>query len=300
MYAIALVVFAAVGLGVCAVMRPAENIFRRRIRAESFREQAREIDLESNLIRRVGVPLARKTGGLFARVVPQNALRRLEHMLVMAGEPLSLPLYLAFWGGFVLFGGLVMFYLMLVRPDASPILFLIITVMVLGLTALSPYVILLQRVRKRQKSITRALPDALDLLVTCLEAGLGSDAAFAKVTEQSGGPLAEAFTLYLRQVGLGWPRRDALAQVAHRTRVRDLVRLARAVVQAEAVGSSLGDVLRVQAADLRLARKQRAQQAAQRAPVLMTIPLVLCFVPAMGIVVITPTIIGLLDFLSTI
>lgn len=300
LYAIALIVFAGVALAVWAVMRPTENIFRRRIRAESFREQAREIELESNLVRRVGAPLARKVGGLFARLVPKNSLRRLEHMLVMAGEPLSLPLYLAFWGGLVVFGGLVLFYIVLAKPDTSPIMFLMMTALVLALTAGSPYLILLRRVRNRQKSITRAMPDAIDLLVTCLEAGLGMDAAFAKVTEKTGGPLAEAFTLYLRQVGLGWPRRDALTQVAHRTGVRDLVRLASAVAHAEVVGSSLGDVFRLQAEDLRLARKARAQQAAHRAPVLMTLPLVLCFVPAMGIVIIVPTIISLMDFVNAL
>jgi tight adherence protein C len=200
----------------------------------------------------------------------------------------------------VLFGGLVLFYMMLAKPDASPVLIIMMSAMVLALTAGCPYVILLRRMRQRQMVITKALPDALDLLVTCLEAGLGSDAAFAKVAERSTGPLADAFNLYLRQVGLGRSRREALNHIAKRTGVRDLVRLASAVTQAEAVGSSLGDVLRMQAADLRLARKQRAERAAHRAPVLMTIPLVVCFVPAMGIVIIVPTIISLLDFVNAL
>jgi len=300
LFIIALVVFAAVAMGAWAVVMPRENIFRRRIRAESFREQVREVELESNVARRIGAPLARKAGDALARLVPQNSLRRLEHMLVMAGEPMTLPLYLAFWGALVLFGGLVLFYMMLAKPDTSPVLIIMMSAMVLALTAGCPYIILLRRVRERQMVITKALPDALDLLVTCLESGLGSDAAFAKVAERSTGPLADAFNLYLRQVGLGRSRREALGHIAKRTGARDLVRLASAVTQAEAVGSSLGDVRRVQAADLRLARKQRAEQAAHRAPVLMTIPLVACFVPAMGIVVIVPTIISLLDFVNAL
>ena len=295
---IAVVVFAAVSLAVWAAVRPKENIVGRRLQPGSFREEAREMALEGNLVHRIFVPLARKTGNLLARLIPQNALRRLEHMLVMAGEPVSLPLYLAFWAGMVLFGGLVVFYLLLSKPDTSLVLLLVISLLVLLLTVGSPYIILMRRVRNRQRIIIRALPDAVDLLVTCMEAGLGIDAAFAKVTDKTGGPLSEAFTLYLRQVSLGWPRRDAFAQVAERTGVGDLARLAAAVVQAEAVGSSLGDVLRVQSQDLRMARRQRAQQAAQRAPVLMTIPLVLCFVPAMGIVVVVPTMIGLLGFIG--
>ena len=128
-----------------------------------------------------------------------------------------------------------------------------------------------------------------------MEAGLGVDAAFAKVAEKTSGPLAETISLYLRQVGMGRPRRDALTYVAERTGARDLIRLAAAVTQAELVGASLGDALRMQAVDLRIARRQRAEQAARRAPVLMTLPLVACFVPAMGIVVVVPTLINLMN-----
>jgi tight adherence protein C len=152
-------------------------------------------------------------------------------------------------------------------------------------------------VKNRQKAITRSLPDSLDLLVTGVEAGLGVDAAFAMVTEKTGGPLAEAFTSYLRQVGLGRPRRDAFADIAERTGVMDLIRVAAAIAQAEQMGATLGDVLRVQAEDLRTLRRQRAEEAAQRAPVLMTIPMSLCFLPAMGAVVIVPSILNVMDFL---
>ncbi len=89
-----------------------------------------------------------------------------------------------------------------------------------------------------------------------------------------------------------------LTFVAERSGVKDLIRLAAAITQAELVGASLGDALRIQAKDLRMARRQRAEQAARRAPVLMTIPLVACFVPAMGIIVITPTLINLVNFIS--
>ena len=131
-----------------------------------------------------------------------------------------------------------------------------------------------------------------------MEAGLGVDAAFAKVAEKTTGPLADTFALYLRQIGMGRPRRDALTFVAERTGARDLIRLAAAVTQAELVGASLGDALRMQAVDLRMARRQRAEQAARRAPVLMTIPLVACFVPAMAIIVVTPTLINLMNYID--
>src|SRR5438094_9390699 len=136
------------------------------------------------------------------------------------------------------------------------------------MAAAGPYALLRRRANGRRKAITRALPDALDLLTTGVEAGLGVDAAFVMVTEKTGGPLSETFSNYLRQVGLGRSRRDALTDVADRSGVQDLIRVAASVAQAEQMGAVLGDVLRVQAEDLRLLRRQRAQERAQRAPVL--------------------------------
>jgi tight adherence protein C len=112
--------------------------------------------------------------------------------------------------------------------------------------------------------------------------------------------LADTVRLYLRQVGLGRSRRDALVYVADRTGVQDLIGLAASVAQGEELGTSIADVLRRQAEDLRVSRRQRAQAAAQRAPVLMTIPLVLCFMPAMAAVVVIPSILNLIDFTQTV
>ena len=298
LFAIAVAIFGTVALVVWVAFRPKENVIRQRIRSASYQERAEESPLEGSVLRRVIGPLVGRAGSLVARLVPHNAVRRIDHLLVMAGQPVSLPVYLAFWAGTVLFGGLFLFEVVLSRPDLPHLQLFGISLFVLFFAGYTPYMILMSRVRRRQKSIVRALPDALDLLVTCMEAGLGMDAAFAKVTEKTSGPLAEAFTLYLRQVGLGRARRDALAYVAERTGVPDLVRLAAAVVQAEAMGTTMGDVMRAQAEDLRLARRDRAREAAHKAPVLMTIPMVLCFLPAMGVVVIVPSMLNLVRFLG--
>ena len=298
---ITVVVFAAVALAVWAIFQPPkENILGRRVMPNSYRETAKEIALEGSLSQRVFAPFARKVGNLLTRLVPQDAVRRLEHMLVMAGEPVPMPIFLVFWVGLSALGVLFLFYVKLVKPDIGPSQFIIMGVLVLFFAVGTPYLILLRRVRNRQKSIVRALPDALDLMVTCMEAGLGADAAFAKVAEKTSGPISEAFTLYLRQVGMGRPRREALAYVADRTGVQVLVRLAASVVQAEAVGTSLGDVLRMQSEDLRVTRREKARSAAARAPVLMTIPMVVCFLPAMGVVIIVPSILNLFGFLENL
>ncbi len=301
LFFITIVVFAAVALAVWAVLRPPkEYILGRRVQPATYRESAKEIALEGSLSHRVFAPFARKVGNLLSRFVPQDALRRLEHMLVMAGEPVPMPIFLAIWAGLAGFGLLFLFYVKLVKPDIATMQLIGLTVGVLPLTMGGPYLILARKVRERQKKIVQALPDALDLLVTCMEAGLGADAAFSKLAEKTSGPISETFTMYLRQVGMGRPRREALAYVADRTGVQVLIRLASAVAQAEAVGTSLGDVLRMQSDDLRVARREKARQAAMRAPVMMVIPLVVCFLPAMGVVILVPSILNLLGFLGNL
>jgi len=112
------------------------------------------------------------------------------------------------------------------------------------------------------------------------------------------GALSQLFSSYLRQVGLGQPCRDALTDVAQRTGVQSLIKLAHTVAQATEVGTSMGDVLRVQAADLRTERRLRAQEAAQKAPVYMVIPLATCFLLVMVTVVIVPAVLNLLKFVG--
>jgi tight adherence protein C len=296
--AIAAVSFAAVTLTAWELLRPRESTVARRLRLSSYREVTRERRLEGGLLKRVLAPASRRAGRLLARLLPRNVLRSIDHMLVMANEPMSLSAYLTFWAATTLVGVLVLVYIALARPDMSSLQLLVMGLAILPLAVLSPFIILRRRVRMRQRGISRALPDALDLLVTSVEAGLGVDAAFAMVVEKTHGPLSETFTLYLKEVGLGRPRRDALDHVANRTGVDDLVRIAAAVVQAEEMGTTLGDVLRIQGQELRQTRWQRAHEAAQKAPVLMTIPLALCFLPAIVAVVIVPSVLNLIRFVG--
>jgi tight adherence protein C len=159
----------------------------------------------------------------------------------------------------------------------------------------TPYLLIRRRANKRKKQIERALPDALDLLMTCVEAGLGVDAAISVVAQRTKGPLSEKLTEYLKQVGLGQSRREALEDIASSSGARGLTRLAAVVAQATTVGTTMGDVLRIQSAELRENRRLAAREAAARAPIWMTIPLALCFMPAMGAVIVVPSVLHLLD-----
>lgn len=296
---IALLMFGAVSLGAFEVLRPKPDVVRRRIARDGApaREEPRS-RLDGSLLRRTVRPGAGRLGGLLARLLPTRWVSGVDRMLVMADEPWSLWGFLTAWASSIALGTFVVFYVILSSDGLSATQSFGLVALVVPFSVLIPYALLRNRVKKRHKAIVRALPDAMDLLVTTVEAGVGVDAAFALVVEKTEGPLSETFSLYLRQVGLGRGREDALVDIAERTGVPDLISIARAVHQGEELGTSLGDVLRVQANELRTVRRQRAQMAAQRAPALMTIPLALCFLPAMVAVVVVPSILNLFRFVS--
>ena len=144
----------------------------------------------------------------------------------------------------------------------------------------------------------KGLPDSLDLLTICVEAGLGLDQAFQRVTEKQSGPLADEIHQMLREIGLGKARRQALLDLAERTDIEDIRSFANAVIQTEQLGTSLAQVLRVQAQRLRVRRRQRAEQEARRAPVKMVFPLVFCLMPSLFIFILGPIIVNLVDYLT--
>jgi tight adherence protein C len=210
---------------------------------------------------------------------------------------MSLPTFLGFWAASVAVGIAACAFFVLRTERVSTPMWIVLAI-VLAVFTYAPHFSVRRRARRRQKRVIRSLPDTLDLLVTGIEAGLGVDAAIAMVTERTTGPLADALTLYLRQVGLGQGRGAALEYVSARSGAPDLIRLSKSITQAEVMGSTLGDVLRAQAEELRVVRRQRAQEAAQKAPVKMTIPLVLFFLPAMGLVVLVPSLLNLVRFIT--
>lgn len=297
--AIGILAFLAISLWAWVVLHHKPNVVRERMLAGLYHEAYRERRLEGNPLHRLLLPMLTRSGSLLARLLPHNLVRSIDHKLMMANEPMPLPVFLALWIG-IITAGVVGFFLASSAVDSGPTQMVSLGIVFILLPVLIPYTILRRRVRNRQRAIVRALPDALDLLMTSVEAGLGIDSAFALVSDKTRGPLAEAFVRYLRETGLGRPRREALLFVAQRTGVPDFVRIANAVAQSEELGSSLGDVLRIQADELRTVRRQRAQEAAQKAPVKMTIPLALCFLPAMIAVIVVPSVINLVNFVGDI
>jgi tight adherence protein C len=148
------------------------------------------------------------------------------------------------------------------------------------------------KARGRKERIRADLPDALDLLAVSVEAGLGFDAALAKINEHMEGPLAEEFGLTLSEMRIGESRSEALKRLSERVDAQELSAFTRALIQADQLGTSLGRILRVQAADARLRRQAAAEERAMKAPIKMLFPTVLFIFPAMFLVILGPAILN--------
>ena len=151
---------------------------------------------------------------------------------------------------------------------------------------------------KRQETIQRTLPDALDMLTVSVEAGLGFDAALAQVARNTQGPIAGEFFRVLQEMQIGKSRSDALRGLGERTTVADLRQFTSAIVQADSLGIPVANVLREQAKEMRLKRHQRAEEKAQKVTVKIMFPLVLCILPSLFVVVIGPGVINIIHAFS--
>jgi len=264
------------------------------LRAPDVHDQSREA---LTLKQRMFLPITDGIMQSVSRYLPSGVMSRMEEKLVIAGEPMSANTFMAVrLICFALLAGLPVLLLTagMIKLSMTGIVF-IGAFTVAGI--MLPTVWLSQRVGQRQSTIIKSLPDAFDLITTCVEAGLGLDAALARVADKVEGPFADELSRALREIGLGRMRREALRELGSRTGVPDLITFVNAVIQAELMGSSVGAVLRVQAEQLRMRRRQRAEEQAYKAPVKMIFPLVLFIFPTLFIVILGPAMITIMkDF----
>jgi tight adherence protein C len=162
----------------------------------------------------------------------------------------------------------------------------------------TPELLLYSRGKERQKLIQLELPDTLDQMTIAVEAGLGFESAMARAAKNGKGQLAQELVRTLQDIQVGQSRRDAYLAMADRTTVTDLRRFIRAVVQADVYGTALGDVLRTQAHQMRLKRRQRAEEKAMKIPVKVIFPLILCILPVLFIVLLGPAVMDIMDAFS--
>jgi tight adherence protein C len=159
----------------------------------------------------------------------------------------------------------------------------------------SPNLYLYQVAYDRSAKMQRELPDAIDLMTISVESGLGFDAAVQQVANNTDGPLADELARVLREMQIGQSRSESLRNLSERTNVPELKSFVSAMVQADAFGIPIAQVLRVQSAEIRVKRRQRAEEKAQQVPVKITIPLIFCILPCLFIAVMGPAAISIMD-----
>jgi tight adherence protein C len=252
----------------------------------------REAMLAAPFATRVGQPVASRVRRFLSRLLPSSMVNGIEARLLQAGEPVALQPFLAMQLAAVGIG--VVWIVFGVAGGASGILLLVVLASGLAISVLPLYWLRL-KVMARKKAILKALPDAVDLIVTTVEAGLAIDAALAEVGHETRGPLGEELRLTVRETTLGRSRRDALLRLIDRTQVPELKTFVQAIVQAEQTGIPIGQVLRTQAAQIRLKKRQWAESEAQRAPVKMIIVLVVLVLPCMLMMIMGPAIMRIQD-----
>jgi len=261
-----------------------------------------ELELQQPFIERTLRPLAARLSGGVSRVTSSSFSERTEKRLALAGNPGDLRV--ADWLGIKAIGAIIggiLFFVLFVVVGVMGLPFLIGLVMtgvglMLGYTV--PEFWLGGRVRKRQKAILMMIPDALDLLTISVRAGLGFDAALGRVVEKLKGPLTDEFRRALAEVRVGKTRREALRDIVPRTEVPPLTNFIGAIIQAEQLGVSISKVLQVQSEQLRIERRQRAEEQAAKAPIKMLFPLVGCIFPSLFIVILGPAIILIIQNLT--
>ncbi len=191
-----------------------------------------------------------------------------------------------------------LFYGRIAGIETRSALLMVLTAGIVGF--LLPDFMLRQKIRKRQEQITDSLPDGLDLLVVCVEAGLGLNAAFVKITEEfrlSSPALSEEFDIVNREMVAGKPRQEALRALSERTGVEDVKSLVAMLIQTERLGTSLAQSLRVHSDSLRTRRRQRAEEAAAKTTIKLIFPLVFLLFPALFVVILGPGVIQILKVL---
>ena len=251
-----------------------------------------ELELQQPFIERTLRPLATRLSSTVARVTSSSFSERTERRLALAGYPGNLRV--GDWLGIKAIGALI----------GAGIFFLLVGVLGQNLPAgiglgvvgfmigyIGPEFWLGGRVRKRQKLILLQIPDALDLLTISVRAGLGFDGALGKVVEKLKGPLTDEFRRALAEIRVGKSRREALRDIVPRTEVPALTNFIGAIIQAEQLGVSISKVLQVQSEQLRIERRQRAEEMAAKAPIKMLFPLVGCIFPSLFIVILGPALI---------
>lgn len=295
---IPILAFITVGLLVWALTNPSGESAEVRLRKHGYLPNSRQIvNLDRPFSERVVSPVIGGMGSLVTRVTPDRMQRRIREKLDQAHVNMKPTNFLVFMG-LLAIGLPAMMILPAIRNGTFGFQQILLggAFMFLGLRM--PEFWLSRKITDRQEKIRKSLPDALDLITICVEAGYGLDAALARVAEKVGGPLAEELSHMLAEVNLGKPRSQALRDMAQKVKVPDLQSFIATIIQAEQMGVSIASILRVQSDSMRVKRRQHAEEEAMKAPVKMLFPLVFLILPSLFVVVLGPAMIRIMDFFT--
>jgi tight adherence protein C len=288
----------AVAFGVFLIFQglssPQVDLLETRLAQFSDRELTLdEMEMSTPLVDRVLRPLVDRIGKVIAKRTPANQQQALQDKINLAGRPFNLSV-----GSFLSLQLIALVVFTLVGYLLALLLALTGTLLLLAPVGggvfgyIFPSIWLDRKVKARQKDILLALPNALDLLTISVEAGLGFDAALARVVEKYNNALSLEFSQVLNEIRLGRPRLEALEDVGKRNKVDELNTFIQAVIQSEQLGVGIANVLRIQSEEMRRRRRQRAEEQGQKAPLKMLFPMVGCIFPTLFIVLLGPALLS--------
>lgn len=282
-----------VGLSVLLLQRAEDDPLLTRIDEFAAREELvsiEEIELSMPLRDRILVPMARRVGEFFVRLTPQKTLENTTGLLELAGNPYnwSAATFMSVRVGATIFFGFMTFFFMSRFGSSTTGQRFLYSIIGAVIGYFLPIMWLRAKVDRRKDAIIKKLPDALDLMTICVDAGLTFNAAMQKVDDKWDDPLANEFGRVIYEMQLGKSRRQALKDMADRMDVPDVTSFLAAVLQADQLGVGIGKVLRIQSEQMRVRRRQRAEEKAQQAPVKMMFPMVFLIFPSIFVVLLGP------------
>jgi tight adherence protein C len=239
-------------------------------------------------------PVIKWVGGLFGRITPAGAIENISRKLLIAGNPMNLGAreYYGISMASTLFG-VYMAYLIFKRGTST--INVLLSILILIFFYYAPKAWLQNRVNNRQNKVRKGLPDALDMLSVCATAGLGFDQSLQRVSEYWDTPIGHEFGRVINEMEMGLTRRDALRNLSDRLEIREVASFVALILQTEQLGMSISDTLHAQAEQMRIERRFRAQEQAQKAPIKMLIPMALLIFPALLAVILGPAIPTILE-----
>jgi tight adherence protein C len=299
-----LAIFAAIFLALTAVgvfTNEARGVSKSLAVIEAFTAAPAELrqELEPSFQDRVLTPLTDRTLGIAKKLTPQDHNERIRQKLEVAGNPPGWTVDRVTSLKFIGFVVALVLGLIFTLLFGFGLLTALGVCMLLALAGyMAPNMYLYQKGYDRTNLMQRALPDALDLLTISVESGLGFDAALSQVARNTDGPLAVEFARVLQEMQIGMGRGAALRALGDRTHVADIKGFVSAMVQADALGIPIAQVLRVQSKEIRTKRRQRAEEQAQKVAIKILVPLIFCILPCLFIAVLGPAGISMFNSFS--